>query len=356
MTTQFSNPLPGVPSVESPFFQKIFADPSIDEWTKNIAHELNENGFAVIDFPDEEIEARAERIKRDLHDQYDWKFWHEVGFERNASLRLMNAWETNEDVRSIATNQKVMDLLSTLFGRKAWPFQTLNFPVGTQQPFHTDSVHFSSTPERFMCGVWTALEDIDEDAGPLVYYPGSHKWPIYTNEHIGICAVDSDTKITQAAYEPMWNALVEAHGVQPQYFRAKKGQSLIWLSNLLHGGIKHQNQQKTRWSQVTHYFFEDCAYYIPMHSDPFYGNIVFRELSNIITGEVVKNQYVGREIPQQFIQESRLRRFNEAPKEVPENFDPQLYLAANPDLLAAGVDPAQHYINHGWKERRALRP
>jgi ectoine hydroxylase-related dioxygenase (phytanoyl-CoA dioxygenase family) len=29
-----------------------------------------------------------------------------------------------------------------------------------------------------MCGVWVALEDMSEGAGPLEYYPGSHKWPI----------------------------------------------------------------------------------------------------------------------------------------------------------------------------------
>ena len=32
-------------------------------------------------------------------------------------------------------------------------------------------------PEGFMCGVWVALEDMDMDNGPLVYYPGSHQLP-----------------------------------------------------------------------------------------------------------------------------------------------------------------------------------
>ena len=32
-------------------------------------------------------------------------------------------------------------------------------------------------PEGFMCGVWVALEDMDMENGPLVYYPGSHKLP-----------------------------------------------------------------------------------------------------------------------------------------------------------------------------------
>ncbi len=39
-----------------------------------------------------------------------------------------------------------------------------------------------------MCGVWVALEDIDMDCGPLVYYPGSHKLPEVTLTDIGVTA------------------------------------------------------------------------------------------------------------------------------------------------------------------------
>jgi hypothetical protein len=34
------------------------------------------------------------------------------------------------------------------------------------------------------------------------------------------------------------------------------------------------------------------------------------------------------------------------------DFDPAYYLAHNPDVAAAGVDPLQHYLDYGWKEGR----
>jgi hypothetical protein len=267
----------------------------------------------------------------------------------------MEGWKFNENVRRLATNQRIIDILTTLFGRKAWPFQTLNFPVGTQQHFHTDSVHFSSVPERFMCGVWTALEDISEDAGPLVYYPGSHKWPIYTNEHIGVCSIEAEEQVHQHTFEPTWRELVKEFDIKPQVFTPRKGQSLIWLSNLLHGGNKQANKNKTRWSQVTHYYFEGCAYYTPMHSDPFYGNIKFRELTDMMTGETVKNQYAGYDISPSFLEQSRAG-FRSASVHLPEGFSPELYLEANPDVRDAGADPVQHYLNHGFVERRRIKP
>jgi hypothetical protein len=345
--------LRGVPCVESPFYANIFADSSLDLEVRRVAADLAINGYAVISFPDAEFDAKAEAIKRDLHSHYDFDFWQQTGHQAGTSLRVQDAWEFNAQVKDFACNQHIIELLGRLYGRKAWPFQTLNFPVGTQQHFHTDSIHFSSSPERFMCGVWIALEDIDETNGPLMYFPGSHKWPIYTNEHIGLCMAERDGTPTQAIYEQMWRAVVDAHGAQPEYFHAKKGQALIWAANLMHGGTRQLDPQRTRWSQVTHYFFEDCAYYTPMMSDPFYGSIAFRTLTNIATGEPMDNRYAGHQVPPRFIEASNPEelQWNED-----QSFDAELYLAANPDVAAAGANPAEHYLAHGRGEKRKLRP
>lgn len=347
----FKNPLPGVPAIESPFFSRIFDDNSVDPETRRVAVELNTKGFAVIDFPDTDFNAVADAIKRSLHHKYDWSFWYSTGYDNAIGLRIQDAWNDDENVKRIAQNRHIIDLLTKLYGVQAWPFQTLNFPVGTQQHFHTDSIHFSSVPERFMCGVWTALEDITEDAGPLVYYPGSHKWPIYTNEHIGNCVSKMHHRPTQALYEPLWESLVETHGCKPEIFTAKKGQALIWAANLLHGGTKQSNKYKTRWSQVTHYFFDNCAYYTPMTSDPAFGRVEFRTIRNIVNGEKMVHRYAGYEVPQSFIDNVRpLDTY------LPANFDARLYLTANPDVAASGMAAADHFLQYGKNEGRKLRP
>lgn len=349
----YTNPLPGVPAIESPFFARIFTDPSVDAETRRVATELAVKGYAVIDFPDPQFDARAEAIKSQLHRHYDFDQWRETGHKAGVSLRVQDAWQFNAHVRDLACNQHVLDLLSRLYGRKAWPFQTLNFPVGTQQHFHTDSVHFSSSPERFMCGVWVALEDIDDSNGPLMYFPGSHKWPIYTNEHIGRCVAQMQGTPTQAIYESMWRELVDASGVQPEYFHAKKGQALIWAANLMHGGSAQADPSRTRWSQVTHYFFDDCSYYTPMMSDPFYGSIAFRDLVNIATGASVPHRYAGEPVPGGFVQATNPDTERWVAQ---EQFNAELYLAANPDVAQAGVNPAEHYLMFGMAEGRRLRP
>ena len=203
-----------------------------------------------------------------------------------------------------------------------------------------------------MVGIWVALEDVDAECGPLVYYPGSHKLPIYSNEHVGHFSVDPKLR-KQVIFEPSWNELVRVHGLESQVFMAKKGQALIWAANLLHGGMPHKDINRTRWSQVTHYYFENCAYYTPMHSDPFYGAISWKQLTNILDGRLVDNHYLSHRIPDDFMRATDVDARGLAT--VPSDFDAELYLEANPDVRAAGVDPIQHYLTHGYSEGRPLR-
>ncbi len=344
----FTNPLPGVPSIESPFFETIFAD--ADDVTQQLARQMQQYGFAVIQFPDDQFEALAATIQTNLTPRYDAAAWDAFRAGGAADLRQRDAWRYEPAVRRIAANPLIIEVLSKLYGARAWPFQTLNFPVGTQQSVHSDAVHFSSVPERFMCGVWLALEDVTIDNGPLFYYPGSHRWPIYTNEHIGRCLSTLPRQASQVPFEPLWQALIETHGVTRHPFLAKKGQALIWAANLLHGGSLHLNRQATRWSQVTHYFFEDCAWYTPLFSDPFYGQIYFRKPVNIQTGQPMQPSYAGWPIPEHFIAATHSTQ-----PDGPWAFNPEQYLAANPDVAKAGIDPLEHYLRHGHEERRNLQ-
>ena len=346
--------LPGVPLVESMLFQASIDDMGLSNAERDIAIQLNEQGFAVFDFPDEDLDARIERIITALTPEYDLEHYQAHGWARK-DQRVQDAWRTNQDVRAIAVNATVTQLLTKLYGRRAFPFQTLNFPVGTQQHIHSDSIHFSSIPERFMCGVWLAMEDIHPDAGPLVYYPGSHKWPIIYNDMIGKVNGDQTDSTAQGPYEDVWDAMVEATGVKPELFRPRKGQALIWAANLLHGGSRQNDHTRTRWSQVTHYYFDDCAYYTPAFSDPLVGNLDLRQILDISTGQPAQNIYVDRPVDQ-------VVRRNTAPPgeavesgKLPKDFDAKLYLSLNADVAAAGVDARKHYLKHGMREKRRYK-
>ena len=297
--------------VESPLFPALKAEWGLSAEEDRIANDLHQKGYAIFDFPDVDLYGRIDRIQQHLGPLYGLDFADPHSDKTAGGRRLQDAWQFDEDVRAIATNQMVIDLLSKLYGRRAFPFQTLNFPVGTQQDAHSDSVHFSSLPERFMCGVWLAMENIGPDAGPLFYYPGSHKWPIMTNALIGRRGYGSDLASAQDPYGPAWEALREVYGTQEERFLPRKGQALIWCANLLHGGSHQNNPTLTRWSQVTHYYFDDCIYYTPAFSDEAIGKLCLRNLVSIRDNEKRPNLYLGEQFCSDQIKnkKSRLKKF-----------------------------------------------
>ena len=285
--------LDGIPLVESPLFEQLLPTMNLNAEEERIARDLHRDGFAVIEFPDAQIQCRADRMIASLAASFHTNLIHASGVANANDLRVQDAWRTNDDVRAVAANADLTALLGKLYGRPAFAFQTLNFPVGTQQAAHSDTVHFSSLPERYMCGVWLALEDISAEAGPLLYYPGSHRWPLLSNTDLGRRGWRVPLQSAQEPFEPVWQALVQAKGVEPVTFTPRKGQALIWAANLLHGGSVRQDRCLTRWSQVTHYYFENCIYYTPAFSDPSVGLLDIRTVIDIATGEIVPNHFMG---------------------------------------------------------------
>ena len=95
-------------------------------------------------------------------------------------------------------------------------------------------------------------------------------------------------------YEDFIEEVVQSQHLQKSTLSVKKGQALIWAANLLHGGDKIKQAGSTRYSQVTHYYFEDCVYYTPLFSDLGIKKMHMRQITDITTGKPVQNKYLGQ--------------------------------------------------------------
>lgn len=223
---------------------------------------FHRDGYVIVDF------ALEQSLLDDIVESVSGLFARRAAHRSDARrtriqrTRIQDAWRFVPSVRELALNETVLHALRDLFGREPLPFQTLNFWTGTQQKPHSDTIHFNSRPSGYMVGVWTALEDVDEGNGALVYYPGSHRLPEITMQDIGVAPLQEN----YPAYEKHIASVIEQRGLQAARGVMKKGQSFIWHANLLHGGGRHTDSNRTRHSQVTHYFFEGCEYYTPMLS------------------------------------------------------------------------------------------
>jgi hypothetical protein len=270
-----------IPWVESPFFDTLLEQSDLDEEQRQLARQYSEQGYVVIDaeIPDEVIDGVIDGLRG------------EYGSARPGyGTRIQDA--DLPQVREIAGWTKVTDVLRMLYRRQPFPFQTLNFEVGTQQGVHNDAIHFHAIPHRFMCGVWIALEDTDAANGPLFYYPGSHKLPIYEMPDFGLPASTESYTDWGRAVE----ALLRAGGFELEELHAKRGQALVWSANLHHGGRPVLDANRTRLSQVSHYFFEPALYYSPQRTDLVKGTLHLRDVCDLRTGEMVPHVYRGEVI------------------------------------------------------------
>lgn len=215
--------------------------------------------------------------------------WTKSRFSQNdmkGRSRIQDAYRESDCVLRLARHPAVLSMLAELCGRRPIPFQTLNFPRGTEQNTHSDTIHFHSWPQRWMCGVWVALEDITESNGPLHYYPGSHRLPIVDANDAS--ALDHG----YGHYEAAIQELVTIAGLKKERFLPRKGDCLVWAANLLHGGEPILDPQSSRFSQVSHYYFEGCDFFAPLLSDVAVNQIYFRdEIFDISTGEMVYSRH-----------------------------------------------------------------
>jgi len=201
------------------------------------------SGYLILDFGiEDDLVEQCAQITRSFLGKYS---------------RVQDGYRNHPAFRALGCHASILRLLKHLYGRQAVPFQTLNFPEGTQQGTHADTIFFDSKPAGYMCGLWFALEDITEDCGPLHYYPTSHNRDVVTQAMID----KSHAGDLYARFKD------EKTGYEKKLALLKKGQAILWSSNLLHGGEAIHVAGTTRLSQVNHYYFENCVYTAPTLKD-----------------------------------------------------------------------------------------
>ena len=272
-----------IPWVESPFFDKIIENSSYTDEEKQLLTEYNRNGYVVIDL--ELTEEYIDSLVSSMISSIDNIKTQDPKYHYSDSPRIFEEWKTNKYVLELARHPKILSTLELLYGRKPIPFQTINFLKGSNQPLHQDSIHFYTQPERWMVGTWTALQDMTAECGPLNIVPGSHKWPFYSFQSLNLDVPKFGEQFDNyAEYENFLTHLVESAGAVKKTWLGKKSQTLIWASNLLHGGAPIIDPDSTRYAQATHFYFEGCNhYYSPM-------------FSNIAKGEYAEKNLAGKDI------------------------------------------------------------
>jgi ectoine hydroxylase-related dioxygenase (phytanoyl-CoA dioxygenase family) len=264
-----------VPWVESPFFYQLLSKTNLTAERLEQAIQFHEMGYIVLD-----LELTDEFLKRIVDEMYsavnrDTVTKQAEFYTYSDSPRIFEEWRNSDAIRELCLNKKLIDTLEFLYAKEALPFSTINFIKGSNQPLHSDAIHFHTIPQLWMSGVWVALEDTTLENGTLNIVPGSHRWPVFDYDSLKLPHPDSiqdGEKENYRIYEEFVRKMVETKNAQIVPVPLHKGQALIWAANLLHGGMQIVDKNSTRLTQAIHYFYKDCTkYYHPMFSKPYEG-------------------------------------------------------------------------------------
>jgi len=216
-----------------------------------------EEGFLVL--PDVVDAKLLKKLNAALDDAVAKKI---EGYEWGASQRLHNLHLQYPAIRELWLHPTVIRMLRLIFGAPGRPCQSLTYVFGSEQQYHQDTIHLTSFPQGRMCGVWTALEDVQPDSGELMVFPKSHRLPRVYMDTVGLPKVtNEDWAPFGATVVPHWTDLIVKNGLGSVPYRPKAGTSLIWHENLMHGGAPRRDMTKSRRSIVGHYFADGAIVY-----------------------------------------------------------------------------------------------
>lgn len=177
------------------------------------------------------------------------------GFQR----RLVNLHMALPSFRDVfSKNTVALELQDYLFGSKSSCYTSLTFESGSEQDIHRDSPYFTTNPEYYYLGVWTALEYVDERNGALQVYDGGHllhdpdRGAIVDRFYKEGEDIDQFDANLWDTYQAETAAMCKARNIPLVTVAMEPGDTLIWHPQLPHGGAVIQEPHRTRLSIVNH--------------------------------------------------------------------------------------------------------
>ncbi len=133
-------------------------------------------------------------------------------------------------------------------------------------PDHTDSLDFKVHPKGAEVRIWCALEDVNPEAGPVYFVPGSHRCisdsledEVLTEHPEFVDLIRSQMGPTTAPdyykmTRPMWRFVkrdklpraIETRSLERKPLILRKGDVIVFSSDVVHGTSPCRNQSLTR--------------------------------------------------------------------------------------------------------------
>jgi len=241
-------------TVLQPFNTRTPIEAAPLEELPSLQRQFRENGVAVLEnfIPHDLLDAyslvRARLPKdRSVPDNY-WAGWH-----------YPTPYQDCRELLDLATYPDLQGALHALIGAEMGLHLALTGWVSTERKWHQDTYLNPEFLWSYYAAAWIALEDVEPEAGPFQYIKGSHNWRSLRQDKLFEFMTPEERKdprwptFTQDEVARVCEAEIERQGEKVSEFLPKKGDVLIWHSNLVHRGSEPKNPDLERRALICHY-------------------------------------------------------------------------------------------------------
>lgn len=101
--------------------------------------------------------------------------------------RLFDFYVNSALCREMVFAPVLLRMLTLVFAEPPLVFQSMVFTWGSEQSIHKDTAFVVIDKPCTLAASWIALEDIEPGSGELMYYPGSHRDPLFLFDGEHLC-------------------------------------------------------------------------------------------------------------------------------------------------------------------------
>lgn len=187
-----------------------------------IRQKYEQDGFVVLE----------KAIPEDLVDRY-LALYEEHHGDNLEGWGRNEKYAEHQEIKDILCHQEIASAFDDIEISAALHID-MTMQKSTECKWHKDSLLQDKYAASTYIGAFVCLEDIDPDSGPFEVMPGSHKWehliPLLTREKIEI-GHEGEQLMEDILLEE-----AEKQGSEVFTFLGKKGDVLLWHSQLAHRG------------------------------------------------------------------------------------------------------------------------
>jgi ectoine hydroxylase-related dioxygenase (phytanoyl-CoA dioxygenase family) len=171
-----------------------------------------------------------------------------LDYEEGKFRRLVNLHLKINSLAKLFSQNISLSITDKIFNQPTTLYTSIYFEIGSTQDPHRDTPYFWTNPKHMYYGIWLALEDVNDNNGALEVIKGSHK--IYDSEEFRSKIAKSSDVWGEYQKSVLDKCLKK--NLKVTTVSVKKGDTIIWHPQLMHGGSKNINPYLSRNSFVCH--------------------------------------------------------------------------------------------------------